>query len=178
MTRRLRRPRGGQASSQSPPRRRSRIWKDLLQGTAQFAYVDVDWAEWASTHPASSAPRFAPLVNEARDQSDSVIDLVRAELAQIEPEQRGEHIVGVVRARRRDSSHSLRTHRHRRSIVGHGHRLVDGRGIAGCGQGDAGRRHFSHGAHEGTNGRVARSRFAQAFKLKATDRSGYQICTY
>ena len=69
----------------------------LLQGTAQFAYVDVDWAKWASTHPASSAPRFAPLVNEARDESDSVIDRVRAELAQIEPEQRGEHIVGIVR---------------------------------------------------------------------------------
>jgi acyl carrier protein len=69
----------------------------LLQGTAQFAYVDVDWSKWASTHPASSAPRFAPLVSEARDESDSVIDLVRAELAQIEPEQRGEHIVGVVR---------------------------------------------------------------------------------
>ena len=69
----------------------------LLQGTAQFAYVDVDWSKWASTHPASSAPRFAPLVNEARDESDSVIDRVRAELAQIEPEQRGEHIVGIVR---------------------------------------------------------------------------------
>ena len=69
----------------------------LLQGTAQFAYVDVDWSKWASTHPASSAPRFAPLVNEARDESDSVIDRVRAELAQIEPEQRGEHIVGILR---------------------------------------------------------------------------------
>ncbi|MEF3366289.1 type I polyketide synthase [Methylocystis sp. 9N] len=69
----------------------------LLKGTAQFAYVDVDWSKWASTHPASSAPRFSPLVNEARDEADSVIDRVRAELAQIEPEQRGDHVVGILR---------------------------------------------------------------------------------
>jgi len=69
----------------------------LGQGTAQFAYIDVDWSKWASTHPASSAPRFAPLVAEARDEADSVLDKIRAELAQIEPEQRGAHIVGILR---------------------------------------------------------------------------------